>query len=231
MDVYAPSSPTTRELSPIVVLIHGAAGAQYRPKDWGLFQSWGRLIAAAGMVAVLFTHRLGYPKPMLAEGAFDLHNALDYIRACADSFNADRNRLGLVAWSGGGPLLSTALQDRPQFIRCLVAFYAYLDIQQSPFHVEHEGADTLRAFSPIAHLPEDASSLVPMFIARAGQDEIPMMNDSIDRFMAAAVAANAPLTYMNHPEGEHGFDNQNDDDRSREIIRSALAFLSTHLGM
>jgi hypothetical protein len=95
------------------------------------------------------------------------------------------------------------MQDRPQFIRCLVTFYAYLDIQQSPFHLENESSDMLRAFSPIAHLPGDASSLVPMFIARAGQDEIPMMNDSIDRFIAATVAANVPLTYMNHPEGEH----------------------------
>ena len=28
-----------------------------------------------------------------------------------------------------------------------------------------------------------------------------------------------------------GFDNQNDDDRSREIIRSVLAFMKTHLGL
>jgi len=30
------------------------------------------------------------------------------------------------------------------------------------------------------------------------------MNDSIDRFCAAAVAANLPLTFLNHPAGEHG---------------------------
>ncbi len=228
MDVYTPPGLSKGDLRPIVLLIHGAAGAQYKPKDWGLFQSWGRLIAAAGMVAVTFTHRLGYPRPLLAEGALDLRNALDYIRSHADAFNADPGRVGLVAWSGGGPLLSIAMRDRPQFIRCLVAFYAYLDIQRSPFHAENESPDTLRAFSPIAHLQGDASSMVPVFIARAGEDEIPMMNDSIDRFIAAAVAANAPVTYMNHPMGEHGFDNQNDDDRSREIIRSALAFLSTH---
>lgn len=229
MDVYTPSSLAKGALRPIVLLVHGGAGAQYKPKDWGVFQSWGRLISAAGMVAVMFTHRLGYPKPLLAQAALDLSNALDYVRAHADSFHADPGRIALVAWSGGGPLLSMAMRDRPQFIRCLVAFYAYLDIQRFPSHVESESPNTLKTFSPIAHLQGNASSMVPLFIARAGQDEIPMMNDSIDRFIAAAVAANAPLTYMNHPMGEHGFDNQNDDDRSREIIRSALAFLSTHL--
>jgi hypothetical protein len=57
-----------------------------------------------------------------------------------------------------------------------------------------------------------------------------MMNDSIDLFIATALAANAPLTCMNHPLGEHGFDNQNDDDRSREIVGASLAFLREHLG-
>lgn len=231
MDVYRPPNRSKGDLRPIVALIHGGRGAQYKPKDWGIFQSWGRLIAAAGMVSVMFTHRLGYPKPLLAEAALDLRNAIDYIRANADAFGADPSRIALFAWSAGGPLLSIALQDRPQFIRCLVAFYAYLDIQRSPSHVENESADTLKAFSPIAHLERDASRIVPVFVARAGQDEIPMMNESIDGFVAAATAANVPLTYMNHPTGEHGFDNQNDDHRSREIIRSALAFLSTHLNV
>jgi len=57
------------------------------------------------------------------------------------------------------------------------------------------------------------------------------MNDSIDRFVAPALAANAPLTCMNHASGEHGFDNQNDDDRSREIVTTALAFLRANLGV
>jgi hypothetical protein len=55
------------------------------------------------------------------------------------------------------------------------------------------------------------------------------MNDSIDRFVGAAIAANAPIAFMNHPSGERGFDNQNDDDRSREVIQSAIAFMRAHL--
>lgn len=36
---------------------------------------------------------------------------------------------------------------------------------------------------------------------------------------------------MNHPSGPHGFDNQMDDDRSREIVRSAIDFMKLHLGV
>jgi acetyl esterase/lipase len=230
MDVYTPPGVSENADLPIVVLVHGAAGAQYKPKDWGFFRSWGRLIAAVGMVAAVFTHRLGYPKPLLAEAALDVSNAIDYIRARADSFNADPGRIALIAWSGGGPLLSIAMRQQLSFVRCLLAFYAYLDIQRSPSHIEHETAEFLKMYSPISYLDGNASN-TPLFVARAGQEEIPGMNDSIDRFCTAAVAANLPLTFMNHPAGEHCFDNQNDDDRSREIIREALDFLRTHLGV
>jgi acetyl esterase/lipase len=230
MDIYTPPNLSANTPVPIVVCLHGAAGAQYKPKDWGLFRSWGRLIAAAGMVGVVFTHRLGYPKPLLAEAAVDFKNALDYVRSRAVSLNADADRMALIAWSGGGPLLSMAMRNRPSFARCLLAFYAYLDIQQSPSHMEHETAEAVKAFSPICYLDGGAPAM-PLFVARAGQDEIPAMNDSIDRFVSAAIAANVPLTFMNHPMGEHGFDNQNDDDRSRETIRAALDFMQTHLGI
>src|SRR6267154_2298352 len=55
MDIYTPPSVSGKAASPVVVFVHGAAGAQYKPKDWGLFRSWGRLIAAAGMIAAVFT--------------------------------------------------------------------------------------------------------------------------------------------------------------------------------
>src|ERR1700752_4355272 len=63
MDVYMPSGLRAGEARPVVLFIHGGAKPEYRIKDWGIYQSWGRLIAAAGMIGVTFTHRLGYPEP------------------------------------------------------------------------------------------------------------------------------------------------------------------------
>jgi len=34
------------------------------------------------------------------------------------------------------------------------------------------------------------------------------MRDSIDRFINEALAKNIALTFANHPQGVHGFDNQ-----------------------
>jgi acetyl esterase/lipase len=231
MDVYAPPSLSKDERLPAVLAIHGGAGAQFKPKDWGIYQSWGRLIAASGMAGVVFTHRLSYPKPMLSEAGDDLRNAISYIRANAGSLNIDPDRLCLSAWSAGGVLLAPAMREKPPYVRCLAAFYPLLDIRPFSPYKDNESPESLRAFSPLACFEGDAPPKVPLFIARAGLDQTPTLNISLDRFASAALAANAPVTVINHPDGEHAFDNQNDDDRSREIVRAALDFMKTHLGL
>ena len=231
MDVYLPPGLAKGERRPAVVFIHGGAGSFLKPKDWGVYKSWGRLIAASGMIGVTFTHRLGYPKPLLAEAASDVDAAINYIRANADSLSIDGDRLCLAAYSAGGPMLSMAMRDKPQYVRCLVAFYAFLDIQQSEPHRANEAPEMVKSFSPITYLASDAGRIPPMFIARAGLDEVPGMNDSIDRFIREAISKNASIIVVNHPQGVHGFDNQTDDDRSREIIRGALDFMKLHLGV
>jgi acetyl esterase/lipase len=235
MDVYVPPDLKPHERRPVVVFIHGGAGPEHKPKDWGMFQSWGRLVAAAGMVAVMFTHRFSPPPQLLlVEAASDLSAALQYLRSNADSFHADGDCVGVCAWSSGGELLTPLLRDRPVFVRCLVAFYALLDVQQYAPPGDAAALRYLKAFSAIASLPEDASTLMPMLVVRAGRDDIPTLNDALDRFVARALAANAPITVMNHPTGGHGFDsvdNTGDEERSKQIVRSSIGFMRTHLGL
>jgi acetyl esterase/lipase len=230
MDIYLPPDAAQGEKRPAVIFIHGGVKTEYTPKDWGIYTTWGRLIAASGFVGVTFTHRLEYPNKSLENAAQDVTAAIAYVRANADKYNVDKDRICLIAFSAGGPLLSLAMRGETPFVQCLVGFYAFMDIQQSDYR-KSEAQATLKAFSPIAYLQKDASKIPPMFVGRAGRDEVPTMDESIDRFVNEALARNIALTLMNHPKGVHGFDNQNDDDRSREIIRSAIAFMQIHLSM
>jgi len=229
MDSYLPPGLKPGERRPVVMFVHGGTGSGTHPKDWGIYRSWGRLAAASGFIAVTFTHRLGYPKPMLGEAGQDVGDAIDYLRANAARLQADPDRICLAAYSAGGPMLTLGLDKKRPYVRCLIAFYAFLDIQQSNLHRDNEPAERVRAYSMIEHLGEPRTKAIPMFIARAGRDEIPTMNDSIDRFIARAIRENANVVVWNHPDGVHGFDNQNDDARSREIIAAALAFMKAHL--
>ncbi|HEX8557980.1 MAG TPA: alpha/beta hydrolase [Pyrinomonadaceae bacterium] len=231
MDVYTPRSRGRGEGRPAVVFIHGGVPPGSRAKEMAVFKSWGRLAAASGMVGVTFTHRLGPTAPRLSDAAADVAAAVGHVRANAAALGVDKDRLCLVAFSAGGPLLSAAMRERPAYVRCLVAFYAYLDVRHSESHRAHETAEALERFSPVAQLADNSAGLAPLYVARAGLDEVPGMNDSIDRFTREALAANAAVTVVNHPRGVHAFDIFTDDDRSWEIIRGALAFMQTHLGV
>jgi len=231
MDVYIPPDLEPRERRPVVMFIHGGAGPENKAKDWGIFQSWGRLLAAAGLVAAAFTHRFSPPpQSLLAEAASDVDSAINYLRSNAESIHANADHIGVCAWSSGGALLRPLLTKKPVSVRCVLAFYAMLDLQQYAPAGDATALQLFKEFSAITALAEDSATMIPMWIARAGRDEFPMLNDALDRFTARALAVNAPITVINHPSGAHGFDNQNDDARSREIIRSAIEFMRTHLG-
>src|SRR5262249_7608823 len=45
MDVYLPPDVARDEKCPAVIFIHGGAKTEYAPKDWGIYTSWGKLIA------------------------------------------------------------------------------------------------------------------------------------------------------------------------------------------
>jgi acetyl esterase/lipase len=229
MDVYIPPGLKSDERRPAVVYIHGSVPPGAPAKNMGVFKSWGRLAAVSGLIGVTFTHRLGYPKPMLADAASDVMAAINYVRTNADALNIDEDRLSMAAYSGGGPMLSLALRKRPAYVRCLWPFtrfstygnqsYTKRTNQLTPFQLSHR----------LAYLGGDVEKLPPMFIARAGLDQIPTLNESIDRFVNTAIAKNASLVFVNHPHGVHGFDTLTDDETSRHIIRAALAFMRDHL--
>jgi acetyl esterase/lipase len=229
MDVYCPAGMREGSGAPVVILVHGGPlSMAMSPKDWGVFVSYGELLAASGLAAVTFNHRF-YSPSHLHEAAGDIAHAVDYVRDNADLLRVDRDRVGVWVFSGGGVFLGPIMRDVPAFVRCLVSYYAILDIQVPP--PGHEGdlsEETRKEFSPLFYLTVNVLKITPIFIARAGLDN-PWLNASVDRFVQEAIARNAALELITHPGGHHGFDILDDDARSRAIIRRTLLFLKTYL--
>ena len=113
--------------------------------------------------------------------------------------------------------MSIALSKRPQFIRCLVSFYAFLDAPPG-----------MSQYSPLAQLRLRAGGMPPMFIARMGNDD-PNIRQSVEAFIQQAKVQAAPLQVVDYPDGVHAFDINQNTDQSREVIRQAIAFVKKHL--
>jgi acetyl esterase/lipase len=224
-DVYLPAERRGGR-APVVILV---AGGAENPKAWGVYTSLGRLLAASGLAAVPFNHRLRYPKRQYEEGAADLLAVIGYLRDNAARLGVDADRMAVTAFSGGGPMLSVAMRERPAGVRALAGIYAFLDTGHVDAREAGTTPDVVRRFSPLEQMTAGPGLTHPLFVARAGRDEIPGVNASIDEFAAAALERNAPLTLVNHPAGFHGFEHRNDDERSREILRMWIEFLRTHL--
>ena len=191
-DVYRPAD--TADPYPAVVLIHGGpVPAGSIPKNMGCFVSWGETLAASGLAAVTFNHRF-YGGAQLFEAARDVEDAVAWVRSEAVELGIDPTRLALWAFSGGGPFLSLALREGAPAFRALVAYYAVLDLRETPPDPAAPISDEDRlALSP-AHHVESGRPVPPVLVARAGLDH-PSLNATIDRF----VAPRSPGTLPSRP--------------------------------
>ena len=227
MDVY---SPPGKQRHPAVIFIHGGRiprNLLTTPKDWGAYISLGQLVAASGFVGVTFNHRF-YAWESLADSQSDVMDLISYVRDNAESLGVDKDRIILWALSAGGIFLSQPLHQSPLYIRSIVAYYSELDLQNqrkaAPASVTDE---TLREFSPVHHLRNREKTVPPMFIARAGLDD-KELNDGIDRFVQLALSRNLTVDVVNHATGHHAFDIEDNNERSREIIKQTIEFIKSH---
>jgi acetyl esterase/lipase len=228
LDVYLPLELPVGARRPAIVFVHGgplppgADPSMPKPKDWGVFQSYGQLAAASGFVGVTFNHRL-HSLQAYDDSAADVQAAIEHVRANAAELAVDPERIAVWAFSGGGPLLGFAYRDAPPWLKAVVSYYAILDLPP-----EGTAPGASERLSPLRHLKASGKAAPPTFIARAGKDS-PVINASVSAFVAAALDRNATLELFTLPEGQHGFDLMNDDDRTRECIGRTLEFLRMRL--
>ena len=230
MDVYSPPAAPRRARRPAVIFVHGGRvppNLLTTPKEWGAYVSFGQLVAASGFVGVTFNHRF-YTWNSLPDSQSDVMDLIAHLRANADSLGIDKDRIIVWTVSAGSLFLSQPLRDVPPYVRSIVAYYPQLDLQDqrkaAPSSVTDE---TLREFSPVYHLEKSGKNVPPLFIARAGLDSA-SLNGGIDRFVQIALSKNLTIELFNHATGKHGFDIEDDNDRSREIIMRTIEFIKAH---
>jgi acetyl esterase/lipase len=230
MDIYSPGRSSTNKIFPVVVFVHGGpirTDISLKPKDWGVFKSYGKLVASRELVGITLNHRL-YAIDNLSKSVSDVNEAIRFLIENNDQYRIDTNRICIWGFSGGGPLLGSIIKTNVASICCWLAFYAHLDLGNIAHQVTDKlSAKEIRQFTTTSILEENDTGNVPMFIARAGKDR-PVLNEAIDLFVQKAVEKNRPITFVNHPSGRHGFDVLDNNERTHEIIEMALSFIETN---
>ncbi len=203
LDLYYPVDFQEGSLRPAVIFVNGVGG---RPdaslKDWGIYRSWGRLVAASGWIGVTFESRGGGPS---IDAGPDIADLLRFVRS-------DGARLGIQA-------------DRVAAWMCSANVTSGLRVVMGD-----AGKPALRA-AVVYYGTSDPPTLrtdLPVFLVKAGRDN-PRLNAGIDALAARAAAANAPWTVVYAPDSHHAFDALDETDESRRIVRETLAFFREYL--
>ena len=105
LDIYYPLNPPTGPL-PAVVWIHGG-GLKHLDKNYELIQWCAAYTALAGYISVSVEYRLlgAAPLPAAIE---DCKTAVRFLRANAEKYNIDPDRMGVGGESAGGYLAAFA---------------------------------------------------------------------------------------------------------------------------
>ena len=130
----------------------------------------------------------------------DLDALLTHLTANAASLGADRERIALYAGSGN--------------------VYRALPLVQNPARSAIKAAVLYYGAAPVTAFRRD----LPILMVRAGLDR-PPVNRAMTDLATLAASQNAPVTLLNYPGGHHAFEIVDDEDATRDVIDSTIAFV------
>ncbi|HEX3070422.1 MAG TPA: alpha/beta hydrolase [Thermoanaerobaculia bacterium] len=227
IDVYYPRHSNPEIRTPAVVFVTGYPDPGFqkflgcRQKEMASYISWAELAASSGLIGVTYSNR---------EPAEDAQALIAFMRENAETIGIDAMRIGIWSCSGSVPTaLSLLMSELSDAFRCAALCYGLmLDLDGNT--AVQDGAKQFGYRNPAAGKSvSDLPPRLPLMIVRAGRDEFPHLNETLDRFVSKALECNLPLTLINHAEAPHAFDIAHDSEMSHEVIRRVLAFLRFHL--
>ena len=240
LDVYRP--PAHAAPRPAMVLVHG--GGMWTGSRADMADP-ARQLARAGYVAFAVDYRL-----VDAEAARhrwpaqldDVQLAVRWMRASADRYGIDPDRVGAYGWSAGGQLaallgardtrdLALANADHPSRVACVIDLAGDVDLTAYTVPPALDEVVALLGGTP-AEVParfRDVSPLswidtrtVPFLVIHGLEDDVVPIEQS--RLLVAGLrAAGVDVEYTELPRAGHG------DLNWSRVGSAALAFLERHL--
>lgn len=218
LDLFMPKEPMDQPV-PAVVCIHGG-GWMVNRRIW--FEPFAKYLAAHGMAAVTIDYRMR-PAVRVIDCVYDTKAAVRWVRANAEKYGIDPNRIGAIGASAGAHLaaLLATTADRPELegnggnANVSSAIQAAVGIATPAFtpstsmeRAERFGftEEEVRVLSPYQNVSDKAA---PLFLIHGTADQtVPPQNsqDLFDRYNQFGV--HVELKWI--PGEDHGFYEGND---------------------
>lgn len=228
LDLVVPKNGEARH--PVVIILHGTGFSKGRVG----VRKHAEALAERGFasLAVGFRHESKYAYP----GALkDVDASVDWVGANAEKYNLDKNRIGMLGFSGGGSLATLVSTQKPLRVRAVVSYFAPSDLtvlhqksagvsswfikgslEQWLGGTPEKAANQYQQASPITHVHKE---MAPHLLISGTADAIVPVEQS--RLLAQKMKQRGArvnlLTFENAP---HNFDEENG-------LNARLAFIAT----
>ena len=200
VDLYLPAATRAEDRLPAVVFINGVGDQPGdRVKDWAIYSSWPRLLAAQGIIGIsMDADRARVPA--------SISGVMAWLRTNGASHGIDPERIGIYSASANVRATTDLLfgPTPPAGVRAAVLYYGGPPSQP------------LRTDLPV------------MFVV-AESDHNPGRAPGYDSLWQRVTATRAPWTLVFGAGLPHAFDAFDDSEASRRLVRQTIAFWRSHL--
>ncbi len=228
MDIYYPPKFDFQRKIPAIIIVLGYTdmagqkllGSQF--KNYITFVSWCKIISASGMAAIVY--ETVNPKK-------DILSLANYLKSNEDKLGIDNDRIGAFTLSAHTPTaINEVLTGLDNIFQCAAVYYGFFLTKDFKYLPQIDSISKNMGFmTPRLPDPITWKKDIPVMIIRAGKDNVPYINQSLENFYGKAINQNLPITLINYPDASHGFDVLDDNEITRQIINNTIEFWKFYL--
>jgi dienelactone hydrolase len=228
MDIYYPPEFDFKSKIPAIIIVLGypdmagekLIGSEF--KNYIQFVSWCKIISASGMAAIAYES---------SNPEQDIISLSNYLKTNEDKLKIDNSKIGAYTCSAHTPTtITTILNGSNNIFKCAVVYYGFFLTSDFKYLSQIDTLSQNMGFkTPRLSEPDAWKKDIPIMIIRAGKDNVPYINQTLASFYDKALNQNLPITLINYSNGVHGFDAYNDNETTRQIIKTTIEFWKFNL--
>jgi len=225
-DVFVPKSD-----KPVPAVIVCPGGGYMMESSYHEGYMWRNFFGYQGIATVMLTYRLPHGNHLVP--ASDVYETVRYLRTHASELNINPDQIGVMGFSAGGHLASTAATHAPEDARLNFQILFYPVITMDAKYTHQGTRESLIGKNPSEEMVKLYSNELQVnektpqaFIVLTSDDTaVPPLNSA--RYYAALCEKGVPAVMHVYPNGGHGFGINDSFPYHAHLLFELVSWLST----